>query len=86
MLDTSRLAQDRFQGCVAETLSLEASLKKIALNIITAERNRMSIERGKKTPISFDETMRRMVDCPLDFLFTTIFCTYMAKDPQYILD
>lgn len=86
VLDTSKLAQDRFQGCVPETLSLEASLNKIALNIITAERNRMSIERGKKTPISFDETMRRMVDFPLDFLFTTIFCTYMAKDPQYNLD
>ena len=30
--------------------------------------------------------MRRMADFPLDILFTTVFCTYMAKDPQSILD
>ena len=86
VLDTSKLAQDRFQGCVPETLSLEASLNKIALNIITAERNRMSIARRKKTPISFNDTMYRFSHWSIYKLFTTVFCTYMSKDPVYNLD
>ena len=86
VLFTSKMEKDSLQESLSDAMSLEASMNRTALNIINAERDRMSIARGKKTPISFNETMRRMVDFPLDILFTTVFCKYMGKDPQYIQD
>lgn len=86
VLFTSKMEKDSLQECLSDTMSLEASMNRVALNIINAERDRMSIARGKKTPISFNETMRRLSQWPLDKIFTIVFDTYMGKDPQYIQD
>lgn len=80
VIDTSVLAQDSFQACNPNTLSMEVAMNKAVYNMCTCLRNELSLSKGKSTPVSYSFTLNRMSSMRVSRLFEYVIRNYFMNN------